>query len=83
MQEFDILISKLANKQMIRVLRRGLLYLMPFVLIGSIVLAMLNLPIPAYQSFMSYIFGEGWWEIGLLIYEGFDFGYNRHFRAGR
>ena len=70
MQEFDILISKLANKQMIRVLRRGLLYLMPFVLIGSIVLAMLNLPIPAYQSFMSYIFGEGWWEIGLLIYEG-------------
>lgn len=70
MQEFDILISKLANQQMVRVLRRGLLYLMPFVLIGSIVLALLNLPIPAYQSFMSYIFGEGWWEIGLLIYEG-------------
>jgi len=70
MQEFDILISNLANKQMIRVLRRGLLYLMPFVLIGSIVLALLNLPIPAYQSFMSYVFGAGWWEIGLLIYEG-------------
>ena len=70
MQEFDIFISKLADQQMVRVLRRGLLYLMPFVLIGSIVLALLNLPIPAYQSFMSYIFGEGWWEIGLLIYEG-------------
>lgn len=70
MQEFDIFISKLANQQMVRVLRRGLLYLMPFVLIGSIVLALLNLPIPAYQSFMSYIFGEGWREIGLLIYEG-------------
>ncbi len=68
MHTFDTLISKLANQQMIRILRRGLLYLMPFVLIGSFVLALLNLPIPAYQSFMSYIFGEGWWEIGLLIY---------------
>lgn len=70
MHTFDTLISKLANQQMIRILRRGLLYLMPFVLIGSFVLALLNLPIPAYQSFMSYIFGEGWWEIGLLIYGG-------------
>ena len=68
-EKMDELTAKLANWQIIRALRRGLLYLMPFVLIGSVVLALLNLPIPAYQLFMLRIFGEGWQEFGLLIYE--------------
>ncbi len=69
MEKLDIIVSKLANQQTIRALRRGLLYLMPFILIGSVVLALLNFPIPAYQNFMVRVFGGGWKEFGLLIHK--------------
>ncbi|AEG59851.1 PTS sugar transporter subunit IIC/EAL domain-containing protein [Desulforamulus ruminis] len=69
-EKFEALVSKLANQQTLRALRKGLLYLMPFILIGSIVLALLNLPIPAYQNFLLCVFGEGWREIGHLIHRG-------------
>ncbi len=68
-EKLDIVASKLANYQTIRALRRGLLYLMPLILVGSIVLALINLPIPAYQNFLLHAFGEGWWEIGLSIHK--------------
>ncbi len=68
-EKLDILASKLANQQTIRGLRRGLLYLMPLILIGSIVLALISLPIPAYQNFLLHVFGEGWREIGLSIHK--------------
>ncbi len=68
--KFNAFISQLADQQLIRSLRRGLLYLMPFILIGSIVLAFLNLPIPAYQNFMLHVFGEGWRDFGLCIHKG-------------
>lgn len=68
-EKLDILASKLANQQTISALRKGLLYLMPLILIGSIVLALISLPIPAYQNFMMHVFGEGWKEIGLSIHK--------------
>lgn len=70
MDKFDAFISQLADQQLIRSLRKGLLYLMPFILIGSIVLALLNLPIPAYQNFMLHVFGEDWRDFGLRIHKG-------------
>ncbi len=69
-EKLDILTSKLANLKTIRALRRGLLYSMPLFLIGSAILAVLNLPIPAYQNFLLHIFGDGWKDLGLLIYKG-------------
>jgi lactose/cellobiose-specific phosphotransferase system IIC component len=68
-EKLDTWVSKLANQQTIRSLRRGLLYLMPFVLMGSAVLALLNLPIPANQEFTQRIFGEGWRELGLRLHK--------------
>lgn len=69
-EKLDGLTAKLANLQVIGALRRGLIYLMPIILIGSFVLALLNLPIPAYQSFLLSVFGEGWRDLGLLIHKG-------------
>lgn len=63
-------VSNLANQQIIRALRRGLLYLMPFILMGSVVVALLNFPIPAYQDFLNSVFGDGWQELGHLIHRG-------------
>ncbi len=68
-EKIDILASKLANQRTIRALRRGLLYLMPLILIGSIVLALISLPIPAYQNFMTHVIGIGWKELGLSIHK--------------
>lgn len=68
-EKLDILISKLANQPTIRALRRGLLYLLPLILMGSIVLALISLPIPAYQNFMINVFGEGWQSIGVTIHK--------------
>ncbi|QHQ61521.1 EAL domain-containing protein [Anaerocolumna sedimenticola] len=68
-EKLDILASKLANQQTIRALRKGLIYMMPLILIGSIILALINLPIPAYQEFLIRLFGEGWKEIGLSIHK--------------
>ncbi len=69
LDKLDILVSKVADQPTFRALRRGLLYLMPLILIGSIVLALINLPITAYQNFLLQIFGEGWREIGLTIHK--------------
>ena len=68
-EKLDILASKLANQQTIRALRKGLIYMMPLILIGSIILALINLPIPAYQDFLIRVFGEGWKGIGLSIHK--------------
>lgn len=67
--KLEIILSKLANQNTLRALRRGLLFVMPFVLIGSTVVAFLNLPIPAYQSFMVELFGNKWRHIVLLVHK--------------
>ncbi len=70
MDNFEAFVLKLANRQLVGALRRGLLYLTPLILIGSIVLALLNLPVPAYQNIIQAIFGERWRDIGLAIHKG-------------
>ncbi len=70
MEKLDIIVSKMANQHTIRALRRGLLYLMPFTLMGAVVLALLNLPFQAYQDFMVRVFGSEWEKFELLIHKG-------------
>ncbi|MTI55612.1 EAL domain-containing protein [Geosporobacter ferrireducens] len=69
-EKFDKIVSKLANQQTIRAVRRGFIYQMPLIIIGSIILVLLNLPIPAFQDFMLNVLGEDWREIGLSIHKG-------------
>ncbi|MDR1571455.1 MAG: EAL domain-containing protein [Clostridiales Family XIII bacterium] len=49
-------------------IRSGFIYMMPVVMIGSLVVAFLNLPLPPFQDFMVRYMGEGWKDSSLLIY---------------
>lgn len=68
MDIIETFISKLANFNSLKSLRRGLLYLMPFTLIGSFILAIINLPIITYQNFMLNIFGNTWYEFSMIMH---------------
>ena len=57
----------LANLTFFKALRRGLIYLMPFTLIGAFSLALYKLPLPAFQNLMAFIFGEVWISGDLLL----------------
>ncbi len=60
MQKLEILMSRIADQPTIKALRKGLMYWMPFTLIGAFSLALFKLPIPAYQNFMTSLFGRAW-----------------------
>ncbi|MDL2232989.1 EAL domain-containing protein [Ruminococcaceae bacterium OttesenSCG-928-L11] len=60
----------ISNNAVIKAIRKGLLYMMPLVLIGSFVLMFLNIPIAAFQNFMNSLFHDSWREIGLKIHNG-------------
>ena len=62
--------EKFANKPLLVSVRRGLTYMIPLVLIGSIALVFLSLPIPAYQNMMKEVFGSRWEDIFLYIRDG-------------
>jgi lactose/cellobiose-specific phosphotransferase system IIC component len=62
--------EKIGNNTLLISVRRGLTYMIPLVLIGSMALFFLSLPIPAYQSMMEEIFGIHWKSIFLYIREG-------------
>lgn len=62
--------EQIGNKTLLASVRRGLTYMIPLVLIGSIALVFLSLPIPAYQNMMREGFGSQWESIFLYIRDG-------------
>ena len=68
MNRWDRLAFHLSNTQIFRAINRGLVSMLPVILIGSIVLAVLNLPIAPFQAFMRDVFGESWRELGLILH---------------
>jgi lactose/cellobiose-specific phosphotransferase system IIC component len=66
----DLYLDKISNNKVISAIRCGLLYIVPMVMVGSFVLMILNLPIPAFQNFMNNTFGVHWRNTGLAIYKG-------------
>lgn len=62
--------EKVSQNHIITAIRRGLLQIVPLIIVGSFALVALNLPIQAYQDFMNGIFGEGWRNAPLLVYKG-------------
>ena len=50
--------------------RRGLVYMIPMILVGSFALVLLSLPIPAYHEFMAATFGDQWGGIFDYIRDG-------------
>lgn len=67
---FSEFVEKFENKPLFVSVRRGLTYMIPLVLIGSIALIFLSLPIPAYQRTMEVIFGSQWKGLFLYIRDG-------------
>ncbi len=67
-EKLDIIFSELVHRKTLRILRRGLLSMMPLVLAGSVVSALFTLPIPPSSRVMSDIFGVSWREIGLSFH---------------
>jgi PTS system cellobiose-specific IIC component len=51
---------KFANSKVIMAISQGVMITMPLTLIGSIFLLIANFPIPAWNSWMTGIFGAGW-----------------------
>ncbi|MGI6084122.1 MAG: EAL domain-containing protein [Acetivibrionales bacterium] len=62
--------ERIGNKKILVSVRRGLTYMIPLILLGSLALVIISLPIPAYQNMMLVIFGEQWKNIPLYIRDG-------------
>ena len=51
-------------------IRRGLIMMTPFMIMGAFAIFVNNLPIPAYQQAMLSFFGESWKVFGAYIFQG-------------
>ncbi len=60
------------NSKYINVVRKGLMLLFPLIIISSLAQYMTNLPIQAYQKFMTDKFGTGWIQVfdGIIAISG-------------
>ena len=67
---FSALDEKLGNRLLLIAVRRGLIYLIPLLLIGSFALFFLSLPIPFYQDAMDKIMGDHWRFVLVYIRDG-------------
>ncbi|OPA81186.1 hypothetical protein BVG16_02330 [Paenibacillus selenitireducens] len=68
-EKLDNHVSKIENQQMIVAIRKGLLRILPLILIGYVILAVIDLPILEFQNILLQIFGEGWRAIAISIHK--------------
>lgn len=68
-QVFAEIDRKIGNQPLLIAVRRGMVLIMPLVLIGSIANICLTFPIPGYQRMIEDVFGNGWRNIFLYIYD--------------
>jgi lactose/cellobiose-specific phosphotransferase system IIC component len=61
-------VARLADRPLIAGIRRGYMYLVPMLIIGAVIVAILNIPIPGFQTLMAGTFGEGWKTLPLIIH---------------
>ncbi|MDD3172337.1 MAG: EAL domain-containing protein [Herbinix sp.] len=59
--------EKLENIPILVSIRKGLTYMIPFLLLGSIALVFISIPIPVYQNKMVEFFGPDWKNLFLFI----------------
>ncbi|MDR0853030.1 MAG: EAL domain-containing protein [Clostridiales Family XIII bacterium] len=60
-------LESLSDTWLVMTIRQGFLYTMPFMIIGSIAVALINLPVTGYQNFMAEQMGAAWESIPLII----------------
>lgn len=59
-EKFAPVAMKIGSQRHLQSIRDGLLFTMPFIILGSIFLIIGNLPVPGYDELMNSIFGEVW-----------------------
>ncbi|WP_304508173.1 EAL domain-containing protein [Anaerotignum sp.] len=62
--------DKIISKPLLRAVRNGFTFMMPFVLLGSFALVIMSLPIQSYQQFMLNMFGTNWKNVFEYIRDG-------------
>ncbi len=62
--------NKIVEKPILRAVRNGFTFMMPFVLLGSFALVLMSLPINVYQQLMLNVFGENWNGVFEYIRDG-------------
>lgn len=62
--------SNLSEIWILKAMRKGIIYGMPLILIGSMVLLILNLPIDFFQTAMDDILGSEWRTLFLYVIDG-------------
>lgn len=60
----------LSQTRLLTAIQQGVLSMMPFIVVGSFAILVNNLPIPAYQEFMTSVFGSLWKDLMDWIYSG-------------
>lgn len=68
--KLDAVFSRISNNIIVKSIRRGLLLIMPLIMVGAFVLMALNLPIDAVNDFLHSVFGDHWRTVGLAIHKG-------------
>jgi lactose/cellobiose-specific phosphotransferase system IIC component len=61
-------LATLSDAPLIMGIREGFMYMVPLLIVGSIIVAILNIPIPAFQNTMLSVFGDGWKTLPLIIH---------------
>lgn len=69
-QQFLTVNEKILNHIVLLSIRRGLAYMIPLIFPGSFALILLSLPIPAYQSTMTSVFGSEWQAVFTYVRDG-------------
>lgn len=69
-QLFASLDERLERRPLLVSVRRGLIYIIPLVLIGSFALVVLSLPVPSYQAWLVRTFGEQWRNVFDYLRDG-------------
>ncbi|BCE11296.1 hypothetical protein RSC2_03092 [Bacillus paralicheniformis] len=62
--------GKIGSQRHLIAIRDGFIAIMPLIIIGSLAILVNNFPIPAFQNFMTGLFGEGWTAVGGAIWNG-------------
>lgn len=62
--------GRIGSQRHLIAIRDGFIAIMPLIIIGSLAILVNNFPIPAFQNFMTGLFGEGWTAVGGAIWNG-------------
>ena len=68
--KLDSVLGFISDNQIVKVIRWGLLYNMPLIMVGALVIMVLNLPIVQFSDALTALFGENWQTLCLLIHKG-------------